>query len=77
MFTIKVYYASGQANIYSARQVNIGTDSIEGTPLSMFGSGENGERIFLDGSETVYIENATGKTVHVIGPKPSSMAIGS
>ena len=76
MFTVKIYYASLQTAIYSCDQVNIGSWAKGGTnepttcgkSLSLFGPGERGEQFELDGTETVYIENAAGKTVEVIRP---------
>lgn len=70
MFTIKVFYSGdkkGTSSLYQYEQVNIGRHS-EGISLSLFGPGERVQLLELRNGETVYVENAAGKTVDVVRP---------
>jgi hypothetical protein len=74
MFTVKIYYRSGQVQLYSAERVIIGSPAGSkehpGPSMNLFGPGTFAERFEFDGTETVYVENMAGKTVEVIRPKP-------
>lgn len=61
MFTIKVYYKSGQKGYWEAPSVNVS----ENNKIIYLG-GDKGENLELEGTESVYIENSNGKTIHII-----------
>lgn len=63
MFTVKVFYSSGQINLLEAETVNISNGSRR---VSL--GGQTLLDLGLDGTETIYIENEAGKTVHVVRP---------
>ncbi|MFA6063905.1 MAG: hypothetical protein WC736_15060 [Gallionella sp.] len=62
MFTVKIIYASGATNILPADEVYIGNMD---SRLSLK-RGDKMDEYQFDGSETVYIENSAGKTVHML-----------
>lgn len=65
MFTVKIYYAGGQAYISEAVSVRIGNQQ----DTLFMDRGGIAENLKLDGTEAVYIENYAGKTVEMIRPK--------